>query len=203
MEFDDKWRARDLFIEFKELREVDEVIIPPKKDRKGGRYGFVRYFNVKDERVLAIKLDNAMLESRKIFSNVPHFQRNPRYEPKASSSFSGRRSFDHNRGPKKSSTQRLFDNVIRMEDKRAFAEVAKTQGNSYLPTKEDAKQQSIMVFPADEDEVLCYRKSFVGIPIEKGLAYNMKQLFHEEGIFTIRVTPMGANLCLLEDLVKG
>lgn len=50
-EFDDKWKAKDLFFEFKELGEIDEVFTPPKRDRKGRRYGFDRYFNVKDERI--------------------------------------------------------------------------------------------------------------------------------------------------------
>lgn len=31
--FDDKWTARDLYIEYKELGDIDEVIIPPKKDK--------------------------------------------------------------------------------------------------------------------------------------------------------------------------
>lgn len=58
-------------------------------------------------------------------------------------------------------------------------------------TKKDAKKQSIMVFSADEDKVISYRKAFVGTSVVKGLTYNMKKLFHEEDILTIRVTLVG------------
>lgn len=38
---------------------------------------------------------------------------------------------------------------------------------------------------------------------EEGSAYSMKKLFHDEGIITIRVTIVGANSYLLEDLIEG
>lgn len=60
-EFDDKWRAWDLFFEFKELGDIGEVIIPPKRDRRGRRYGFVRFINVEDVKRLATKMDNVIL----------------------------------------------------------------------------------------------------------------------------------------------
>lgn len=48
-----------------------------------------------------------------------------------------------------------------------------------------------------------YWKAFVGITKELGSAYGMKKIFHEEGIFSVRVTPLGASTCLLEDLIDG
>lgn len=76
IEFGEKWKAKDLFFEFKELGEIAEVIIPPRRDRKGRRYGFVLYTIVSDEMLLATKLDNIILDGRKIFANIPRFQRN-------------------------------------------------------------------------------------------------------------------------------
>lgn len=35
------------------------------------------------------------------------------------------------------------------------------------------------------------------------MSYNMKNLFHEEGVFTVRLTPLGAKFCLMKDLVEG
>ena len=54
--------AKDLYFEFKDLGDIDEVFIPPKRDKVGRRYGFVRYFNVADERLMATKLDNVILD---------------------------------------------------------------------------------------------------------------------------------------------
>lgn len=75
IEFGSKWYARDLLFEFKELGEIDGVVIPQKRDKRGRRYGFVRFWNVEDERMQPIKLDNLVLEGRKLFANLPRFQR--------------------------------------------------------------------------------------------------------------------------------
>lgn len=73
--FGNSWKARDLLFEFKELGDVDEVVIPPRRDKRGSRYGFVRFQNVANEKLMAIKLDSLMLEGRKIFVNISRFQR--------------------------------------------------------------------------------------------------------------------------------
>lgn len=59
----------------KELGEIVEVVIPSKRDRRGRRYGFVRFANMVDENMLAIKLDSVILDGRKMFANLPRFQR--------------------------------------------------------------------------------------------------------------------------------
>lgn len=36
------------------------------------------------------------------------------------------------------------------------------------------------------------------------MTYNVQEQFHMKGVFSIRVTPLGSNLCLLEEVgVKG
>src|SRR4051812_27957641 len=67
--FDNRWRARDLFFEFKDLGVVDEIVIPPKKDWRGEKYGFVRFVEVEDVRLLEVKLDNLWLDGRKLKAN--------------------------------------------------------------------------------------------------------------------------------------
>lgn len=67
--------SKGLFFELKEMGDIDEVVIPPKKYKRGGRYGFVHYFNVADEKMLAIKLDSIVLEGRKLYANLPRFER--------------------------------------------------------------------------------------------------------------------------------
>lgn len=48
-----------------------------------------------------------------------------------------------------------------------------------------------------------YGKTCTGVLRDPEMAPAMKNLFLQEGIFTIRVTILGPNLCLLEDLVYG
>lgn len=74
-EFRDKWKAQDLLFELKEFGDLEEVVIPPKRDIRGRRYGFTRFLNVTNKKLFAIKLDIVMLEGRKLFANIPRFQR--------------------------------------------------------------------------------------------------------------------------------
>lgn len=63
------------------MGEIDEVVISPRRDKRGRRFGFVRFMNVKDEDPLAIKLDNIVLEGRKIYVNLSKFMRMIKEEP--------------------------------------------------------------------------------------------------------------------------
>lgn len=51
------------------------MIIPSKRDNIRNKYDFISFFNMRDERTLAAKLDNTFIEGRKIFGNIPKFQR--------------------------------------------------------------------------------------------------------------------------------
>lgn len=46
-------------------------------------------------------------------------------------------------------------------------------------------------------------KAYVGRVKILGSTYNIQTQFEMEGIFAIKVTPMGGNLCLLEEMENG
>lgn len=52
-----------------------KLFIPPRRNRRGKRSGFVHYMNVKDVHLLSIKLDNIVLDGRKIYANLPRFKK--------------------------------------------------------------------------------------------------------------------------------
>lgn len=60
---------------FKKFGEINEVVIPPKMDKRGRKYIFVRFYEVRDERSLILKLDNLLIEGRKLYVNLPIFHR--------------------------------------------------------------------------------------------------------------------------------
>ncbi|CAK8566570.1 unnamed protein product [Lathyrus sativus] len=74
-EFPDDHEAREMFDIFKEYDLVLEVIIPSRRDKRGKIFGFVRFRNIEDSRMMAIKLDKIMINGRKIYANIPWFQR--------------------------------------------------------------------------------------------------------------------------------
>lgn len=71
----DSWKARDLLFELKDLGDIFEVFIPNKRERSDRRYGIARIINVVDEKILVIKHDSVILEGRKLYANLPKFQR--------------------------------------------------------------------------------------------------------------------------------
>lgn len=74
-EFLESLKVKDRFLLFKEFKEIDEVVIPPRSDKRGKKYGYVHFFNVSGERNLVLKLDNLIMEGRKFFANLPRFVR--------------------------------------------------------------------------------------------------------------------------------
>lgn len=57
-EIPNRIRAADVYDLFNCHGDVVEVVIPPKKNKLGKRYGFARFMNVEDTRMLAVRLDN-------------------------------------------------------------------------------------------------------------------------------------------------
>lgn len=48
-----------------------------------------------------------------------------------------------------------------------------------------------------------FKSSMIGVMNKVGQAYGVNRSLIEEGIFTIKATPLGPNLCLLEESGKG
>lgn len=69
-----------MYVTFKDFGEIAEVIIPSKRDKRGKRFGFSRIFNVRDKIIMATKIDNILIGSRKIHANVPRFNIDMRME---------------------------------------------------------------------------------------------------------------------------
>ncbi|XP_058732678.1 uncharacterized protein LOC131604238 [Vicia villosa] len=198
-EFGLKWKARDLLFEFKDLGEVDEVVIPPRKDKRGRRYCFVRFLNVKDVNLMATKLDSMVLDGRKLFANLPRFQRSRRESEDQGGKFvKARREFagDSKEGGSSGHCARAW------VDKRSFVDVIKNKSATDARVSEDCGI-NIVVYSSSKEELERYNKAYIGVVKESGSVLNLKKTFHEEGLFTIRVTVLGPNLCLLEDLVMG
>lgn len=73
--FVESWSAKDLFFEFKELGEIDEIVISSKSDWRGKKYGFVKFVKMVDERMVEAKLNNIWMDGRKIITNISKYKR--------------------------------------------------------------------------------------------------------------------------------
>lgn len=74
-EFPEEFGPKELFEIFKDFGLVVEVVIPPRRDKRGKWFRFVRFQKVRDEIILYVKLDNIYLNGKKIYANIPKFHR--------------------------------------------------------------------------------------------------------------------------------
>lgn len=73
--FPGNFQAKHMLKAFLNFGEFEEVAIPPKKDRRGKRFGFARAVNVSESAKLALILDNMIIGREKIMVNLPRFDR--------------------------------------------------------------------------------------------------------------------------------
>ncbi|XP_058759070.1 uncharacterized protein LOC131632317 [Vicia villosa] len=198
-EFGDKWKTKDLFFEFKDLREIDEVVIPPKRDRNGRRYGFVHFLNVKDVNLLAIKMDNVVSERGKLFANFSRFERGSKENTRIVRKVGGWSKKKNGRAEENLSQGHRLDDCF---GKRSFAEVLQNSNKAKSSGGVD-ETLKVLHFVPDNDDILRYKRAFAAVVKNPEVAGDFKRKFLEEGLFSIRIMSLGPKLCLLEDLVCG
>lgn len=55
----------------------------------------------------------------------------------------------------------------------------------------------------NEDEIRKLSQAYVGVVRKLGMSYNIQEEFIQQGSFSVRATPLGSNLVLLESLEEG
>lgn len=58
-------------------------------------------------------------------------------------------------------------------------------------------------FNGEVEDLARFEKAYVGIVENPSMTYNILESFNFEGYFNMKVTPLDANLCLLEEVVDG
>ncbi|XP_058733329.1 uncharacterized protein LOC131604933 [Vicia villosa] len=204
-EFSDRSRAEDIFRLFGCLGDIVEVVIPPKRNKFGRRFGFARFKGVEDARLLGVKLDNILIDGKKIYANLPRFVRGA-----VSRGMDGRKS---QVGAAQKETTRRF--VVKSVDRKAnqvvkgisYADVISSGVSGANIAKgvitDVGRQQPSISFASSEECKLRWKKSFVGEVLFPGETYNIQTHLEIEGFFLVKVHPMGANLCMLEEMEEG
>lgn len=58
-------------------------------------------------------------------------------------------------------------------------------------------------YKLDPSDLERFQKAYVGVVVDPRATYNLHEYFNMKGYFRVKVTPMGANLCLLEEDFVG
>jgi len=73
--FPEDYKAKDMWNVSRRYGKISELFIPGKRDKRGEQFGFVRFENVLDARMLALKMDKTFKGDSKLMVNLPKFSR--------------------------------------------------------------------------------------------------------------------------------
>ncbi|XP_058732902.1 uncharacterized protein LOC131604483 [Vicia villosa] len=192
-EFPDYTSAKDLFELFGCVGKAVEVSISPRRNNRGKRFGFARFVDIEDGRLFAVKLDNIMIVGRKIHVNLPSFHR-------GLVDGSRHRGGGGTNGVKGTEEGRLNEGWEYRRGAKSFAEVV---GGVSGEPEVAGKCFSPLIYKSEEEDKKRFQKAFIGRVLMPGSAYNLQSYMEMEGIFAVRVTPLGGDVCLLEDREEG
>lgn len=201
-EIGDQWKANNLFFKFKALGEIDEVVIPPRRDNRGRRFGFMRFYNVKDKYLLSIKLDNLVLDGRKIYANLPRYKRKTKEEVSQGLNLGDKGKVI---AASMEGTLHVKKSWVGVNGQKSYVEALHNGTVAEVPIVGSNQRRGVIFKPLhfvpNQEEVNRLNKAFTGALRYPGDEVDIKRKFLEESLFSIKVTILGPNICLLEDLV--
>ncbi|XP_058740987.1 uncharacterized protein LOC131613324 [Vicia villosa] len=199
-EFPEVSSAKDLFDLFGCIGSVVEVAISPRRNKLGKRFGFARFVDVADGRMLAVRLDNTIIGGKKIHVNLPRFRKGW-----SGGAFRGggsksdlRVSQDVRAEAEVKGGKGVVDGIFR--EGCSYAEAVSKAGEKVV--KPEASIKTFLYHPCELRRKRL-AKAYVGRVCIPGWAYNIQNQFDMEGVFAVKVLPLGGNLCLLEEVEEG
>ncbi|XP_058726669.1 uncharacterized protein LOC131598038 [Vicia villosa] len=198
-DFPDFSTAKDLFELFGCIGRVVEVAISPRRNNRGRRFGFARFKEVEDVKMLGVRLDNVHIAGNKIHANPPRFVRG-----EVLKGVKRRLGTEGRTGPvllqSTESHKGVFGDFGGRKAGRSYADVVQKAN------VEDGICQNLpcsLSFSSKEEDRKRFSKAYMGRVKTPGSAYNIQTHFDMEGMFAVKVSPMGGNMCLLEDREPG
>jgi hypothetical protein len=198
--------AKAMFNAFTYYGDIVEVVIPAKRDKGGRRFGFARFDRVRDVRQLEKELDTILIGRDKISVNLSRFHRTTtawRPVPVTKEGEGYRRSRIRNGDVQRHRSLSRTDNQVNQqlkETKQSYA-LAVKQGKEVK--KYNTPKHVMLYFEAAKEDMSRLKKAFIGEVIQPGMSYNIQNAFHRQAYFGVKVTPLGANLTLLEGQEEG
>ncbi|XP_058749783.1 uncharacterized protein LOC131622758 [Vicia villosa] len=186
--------------------DVVEVVIPPRRNNLGKRFGFARFVGVEEARLLGVRLDNIIIDGKKIHANVPRFERS--ISNRGNSMARGKVAEESGvRAKESSEPEKVSESRNNNQGYRkgwSFAEaVGKVKVVSEGVEVPTSLPTPVLNFVSKVEDKERLRKAYVGVVLNPGSAYNIQTHFEVEGVFSIKVSPLGSNLCLLEETETG
>lgn len=173
------------------------MLISPRRNKLGRRFGFAHFLEVGDLRSLVVRLDNIMIAVSKIHINIPRFDRG---DPVGRTN-GGKREIRSTSGG-----HRFEEDFDGRRSGKHFGKPLIFEGRSYMEVLHHGKKEMVgkgvedvgLKFKAKEEDLLRLRKAYVGKVRIPGSTYNIHNHFDMEGLFAIKVFSMGETLAFLK-----
>lgn len=165
-----------------------EVVISPRRNKFGNCFGFTRFKEVGDDRVLAVKLDNIFIDKKKIHANPPCFALKGAREAGMDGSFKQGFGFlarnEVNGGSRNQRREggSLADGIISVFGTKSFADMVVGVKDDIVVKKGNV-DLSFNFVPEVRER---WQKDYIGVVLNPGESYNLQTHFEIEGVFTIK-----------------
>lgn len=73
--FPESFHQKDMWAVFNRYGKVREVYIPPRRNKDGDRFGFVRLSKVNDAKAMEVRLNTILIGNQKLPVNIPRYGR--------------------------------------------------------------------------------------------------------------------------------
>lgn len=194
--FPDFVKAKEMLDMLSDTAEVLEVSIAPRRNKWGKQFGFARFIEVEDAHLLVVKLDNMVIREAKIHANIPRYERKV-YADEVGK-FKGREPT--------SGIHRSFEAEVKRpfraqaggwKGHRSFVDVVADRTPEASFSNQIEKKISLM-FNSKPEVREIFSKAWAGVLRCPGSMSGLQQCIERAGFFALRITPLGANKCLLE-----
>ncbi|GKV25593.1 hypothetical protein SLEP1_g35004 [Rubroshorea leprosula] len=176
--FPEKWTYEDMWRTFLKFGRVYAIYSPKRRSRNGGRFGFVRFLDVKNRKELERKLDNIWIGDCKLWVNAP------RYE-------------DNQQVGKEIKSRPIPEPQAQT---RSYAEVLKVQLSTRQVWQEKGRSDTWAGFEynSSQEDSSWLEGCYVGTTHSVEMVRNLQEKFYMEGYFSCRIRAMGGRLVLMD-----
>ncbi|GKV29210.1 hypothetical protein SLEP1_g38156 [Rubroshorea leprosula] len=215
--FPDDWCYADMWRIFLKFGRVFDIYCPNRRSRNGGRFGFVRFLDVKDKRDLERQLDQIWVGDRKLWVNYP------RYESSQNQKQGG--EYRANQGAHIRTQNRSYAEVVKgyQEEKKEDKTGKQLQNNHSWPRmnknrnshmdgindnrkiwkeKGVGEKWSGIEYNTNLEDEKWLEGCYVGITHSVEMVRNLQEKFYLEGYFWCRIRAMGGKMVLLDSVDK-
>ncbi|GAU32574.1 hypothetical protein TSUD_218310 [Trifolium subterraneum] len=182
-------KAVDLWPRFARFGRVGEVYIPDKVDKRGGRFGFVKFREVRDATELLRSISNIWIGSFKLRINLSKFERRNANVQTAEGRTVGEGG-KHVQGGITFKDALVVEEVVGVN----VGEGSSAQGGQ---TKKVVADEVVWEVEVEEERLVGLKGAYVGYLVEEKDVQSIQNNFRMSGFHSLRVIVMGYKQILL------